>query len=95
MVASRGDEVYGLSTGDELCQRRLSESFESYKVPQNVSEDVVLQLFTMPHARTFYRDLFECAHHSEIRQGNLERLFTFTMGVSQSMIAYLIEQLEM
>lgn len=77
-----------------LCKRRLSEALETYKVPEDVSKDLVQQLHTMPHVRTFYRDLFECSHHSEIRQGNLENLFTYTMGVSRPMIAYLIAHLE-
>lgn len=76
------------------CHNRLKDSHQSYIVPNDVSEDVLKQITTMPRVKTFIQDLFGCTHHTDIKYGNLENLFRYTVGVAQPMIDYAVSILE-
>ena len=73
------------------CEKRLGEP---YQIPEEVSIDILKQLDTMNHAKTFYRDLFECAEFDDIKYGNLVDLFSKTMGATQPVVDYMISNLE-
>ena len=75
------------------CEKRLKTADSP---PQEVSMNVVKQLQVMPRIRTFYRDLFGASHHTEIKYGNIEKLFIHTIGTtSQTLIKYMIRLAEM
>jgi len=78
-------------TSVKKCEARLVNSFDNYKVPSDITSDVVKQFTVMPRIRTFIRDLFHADHHSDIKQGNLEDLFEHTIGVSGSAKKTLID----
>jgi hypothetical protein len=74
------------------CKERLQASSP---VPPHVSNDLVKQLKVMPRIRTFFRDLFGAAHHTDIKYKNIENLFIHTIGItSQAVISYMIRLAE-
>jgi len=78
----------------ERCKERIAAAHENYSIPKDVREDIKKQLCSLKKSKSFYRDLFECDHYTEIKEGNLVRLYNTTMGSSMKSTHDLIQLLE-